>query len=1811
MSEEQKQLLDSEKALINKKKTVRLNFNKSKNRLLDEIESISESKSNSNSLKKRLDELDEAFMAISELTTELSDIYISTSDDNKFQKLEEWFEQIENDYSNVSGTGAKILCQMKTPVTVQSDYPVSQQFNPVDVPMNPVDVPCPVSSSYTPPPPARSYDMTRDLERLPLPKFYGDKIEYEDWKDCFLTCVDEQPWSAKRKMLRLKSCLEGETKDIIRGLDNSEAAYRTALDRLDREYGGKRRMIAKHLEMIRETKPIQANNTRELRKFVNLIEVAIVALTNNGHNEELTDGMLHQTAKTKLPKSMLINYKRWIRDAAKDDILTNLRDWLIDEFRILSEVQEDVEGINKLGLHENQSVSQKNRYVKTFTKNTVSVNCIKCEQSHRLFECPAFKAMSVDNRWQFAKENQLCFRCLKQGHSGKICRFTRRCYVDGCKSNHNSLLHDRSTSKNVETNAKSVDRGNELSSTTVRPETLCVTEGDTPDTVNSASDSPVPNVSLRTLPVIVSNGEKKIEIVAVLDDCSTASYISEDIALKLGLQGQITDLNVDTIGSTKQTFSTMHVNFTVGSPNNRYSKNMNAYTVKRVSGYRPSVNWNNLKQKLNHLNDIRFPDVPKNARIELLIGLDAADLHRCLEERFGGDNEPIARRTPLGWTCVGKISNKTVITKHAYAYFVSAENIQLNEQLRLFWDLDSIGIRNKDNVALFTSDEKKAIEQTEKTRCFKDGRYEVGIPWRDQEPCFESNRETAFNRLKNLEKSLNNRPKVAIEYNRIIQNHLERGYIRKVPANEIASSPSEWYLPHFPVVKLQRTTSKVRIVFDAAAKHNGKCLNDAIYAGPNLQNDLINILIRFRRYAVALIGDLSEMFLQIGIREEDRRFHRFLWRDLDSSKDPEVYEFLRLTFGNTSSPYLAQDVVRYQAKTHKDMYPLASDTIENAMYMDDTLESVVSTEVGIQLRRELSDLFESAGFKMRKFCSNDLNVLADIPESDRAVDICIEEGVLPVMKTLGIMWQASTDAFTFKFEQPPSINMTKRDVLRKVATIFDPLQILAPYTVRAKMLLQRSWILGLDWDQPLPEELANEWKKWFSELVDVKNISVPRWLGLDSTNNVTLHTFVDASESAYAAISYCRREIAENVNVVMIAAKTRVSPTHALSIPRLELLAAVIGLRLANTVCKSLQIPISNHTFWSDSQNVLCWIRGESRKYKPFVAHRVGEIQESTTPDQWRYVPTEVNPADLATRGMTVKELVAENMWLNGPEFLLTDSTNWPKSKISPQSTTDLEIRKDKFVHVTAVAEPWLDAERYSELIRLKRITAWCLRFVKLLKSRVSLCCHGNDNRNNSVWTSNDNDCIKCSSIKNSMRRLPVRYLLVDELNIAENLWIRKAQNDEFSSEISDLQKLNRVSNNSKILKLNPKIDENGLLRVNGRLQHATYLSRDEREPIILPRHHPITRLIISSYHCELEHNGGVNHVLSNLTSRFWVIHGREAIKECEKNCNRCKLKRAKGAIQIMAPIPKVRVDAVSLRAFTHCGVDYGGPYFTKQGRGKTQTKRYMCLFTCLASRAVHIEMAWSLDTDSFLEAFSRMTYRRGKPKIVVSDNGTNFVSAERELRELIRSFDQEKIASKLADKGIQWKFNPPGAPHFGGIFEAMIKCAKRAVSAILVKSDICDEELLTALTAAEWMLNSRPLSYQTSDIKDESPLTPNHFLYGQACGDIVPTSVDLPPLHPRRRWYRVQQLISAVWKRFLSELLPSLNARQKWNINKEDFKIGDIVVCVDKNTPRGQWPLGRVTEIFPGSDGHVRVVRVKIGSKQYVRPVTKLYVLE
>ena len=865
-------------------------------------------------------------------------------------------------------------------------------------------------------------DVWSHLRKVKIPTFEGDKHTYATWKAAFTVCVDSQPISPELKLLQLRQCLTGPPLKSIESFGYSAAAYQAAITRLEQKYGGDRRQAAVHLEALDNFQPIRQGRAKELEKFADLLQVAVINLKDTGRNAELQAGTFYTRLLQKLSANLLAQYNRWIFEQQIPESVESLLAWVTREADFQTQAMETLEGMGKpaqrpaseprAALHRGhrgrQEAAQSSAvHHRTFmaTESTESAKadaCAVCSEKHATWTCRKFQELNLGQRWTLAKQKQLCYRCLNMGHRGSDCRGTKKCGVDGCVGTHHWLLHSSTpghdtapvgdnaagnipserptpaprnrtrTRRSADfTGLATVAQDYEPVGSDGATNTSCVTpvaantEGELDAPGKLTPTAHVRTVSLRTIPVILISGRRKVYANALLDDGSTASYITTAAAGALGLQGKLQQTTVNVLSGKSETFTTQPVSVTVAEVGGEYQSEVTALTINSIaSGLKP-VNWAATSHQWSHLEDVPFAKPTKDQSVDLLIGSDHSDLHASLQEIRGEAREPIARKTPLGWTCIGPTAAEPKYPRPGRplpdnTFLTMQHSSPLDEIVQRFWEIDQSGVQAADDN--LTPTEKEVVGQVrDSMNSLKNGGYEIRVPWNSQLQDLEPNYSMALKRLHNTEAKLRKDPKVAEAYSNTIHQYTLKGYIRQLP--EPAPRGGPWLLPHFPVIRLDKSTTKVRIVFDAAAQHKGLSLNSCINPGPKLQRELLDVLLRFRRHPVAIVCDIQEMYLQIRINAEDQPYLRFLWRDPHSEEPPRVYQFERLVFGLNASPFIAHLVAQDHAKKYLSTCPLGAEAILQSTYMDDTLDSVVNEKDAVQLYRELSKIWTEAGYE--------------------------------------------------------------------------------------------------------------------------------------------------------------------------------------------------------------------------------------------------------------------------------------------------------------------------------------------------------------------------------------------------------------------------------------------------------------------------------------------------------------------------------------------------------------------------------------------------------------------------------------------------------------------------------------------------------------------------------------------------------------------------------------------------------------------------------------------------------------------------------
>ncbi len=555
---------------------------------------------------------------------------------------------------------------------------------------------------------------------------------------------------------------------------------------------------------------------------------------------------------------------------------------------------------------------------------------------------------------------------------------------------------------------------------------------------------------------------------------------------------------------------------------------------------------------------------------------------------------------------------------------------------------------------------------------------------------------------------------------------------------------------------------------------------------------------------------------------------------------------------------------------------------------------------------------------------------------------------------------------------------------------------------------------------------------------------------------------------------------------------------------------------------------------------------------------------------------------------------------------MLKSVDEWQAQFFDTDVADDPEIKANITINAV-IAEGVSDATHklithFSSWTRLKVAVGW---FLKLRRSLQAL----KEKRKQLISANTNCGADQMTDVNVEMHRfkatLKGQMLTVDDLTEAETSIVRFTQMERFHDEIAALSAgKSKVKKESTIYKLDPVYDE-GLLRVGGRLSKAS-MPEEMKHLLILAKDQHVSTLILHHIHEQLGH-GGRNHVLSHLRKRYWITSANAAVRKVITGCYLCRCYRGKVGGQKMAALPAERI-IPDLPPFTNVGVDYFGPTDVK--RGRNIVKRYGVLFTCIACRAVHLEVAYSLDTDSCINALRRFICRRGPVSIMRSDNGTNFPGAERELREALASWNQNKMQRAMAQQGVKWNFNPPTGSHHGGVWERVIRMVRRVLNTVLRQQCLDDEGFHTLLCKVEAILNTRPITRLSDDPNDLEALTPNCILLMKGKPMLPPGLFEKRDLYTKRRWKQVQYLADLFWKRWTQEYLPLLQERQRWNQERRNFSPGDVVVVVNSTAPRGSWVLGRILQTFPDKKGLVRSVQLQTKTNIIERPVTKICLL-
>ncbi|GFT79582.1 uncharacterized protein TNCV_3177391 [Trichonephila clavipes] len=968
------------------------------------------------------------------------------------------------------------------------------------------------------------------------------------------------------------------------------------------------------------------------------------------------------------------------------------------------------------------------------------------------------------------------------------------------------------------------------------------------------------------------------------------------------------------------------------------------------------------EEELNNYTDSKF-NVP--GKIDLLLGANI--FYELLKpERIKiKDSQLLLVNSVFGYIVTGNLDSMNETKVHCGLI----RDEDLNKNLEKFWKLEEIQepiVKNKERLIC----EEHYANTHFRT---KEGKYVVSMPLKKEPSCLGNSKDIALKRLGSLWNRLARDKNYLNLYREFLRDYERLGHMKEV-TNE-TDPDITYYATHHGIYRPEKSTTKLRVVFNCSSlTDNGISLNDIQYNGGVIQEDLYAQMLRFRTYTYAFTADIQMMYRTILINPKQRNLQRIVWCESEH-ESPKIYELSTVTYGTVSAPYLAQRTLTQLSMDEEANFPIAASVLRNNLYMDDVLCGAATLEEAIVLRQQLKGILKSAGMELHKLCANHEKLSPD-PEQN------YNFATLTETKTLGVSWKPNLDCFLIKVKVCLDSSYTKRDVLSTIAKIFDPVGLMAPVISKAKIFLQRLWRSKLEWNDLLPAEEYREWQQFLVSLENINNIEIPRRILVAFPEVIEIHGFADASERCYGAAVYCKsKNLKSGTLVRLITSKSRVAPIKSLTIPRLELCAAVLLAKLVKRVVAALQLETAEIYLWSDSMIVLAWLRKEPMDLKTFVQNRVAKIQELYPNQLWRHVPSDQNPADLVSRGVDPEKLLQQNLWFNGPTFLSGDD-DYPNRTINCREKLD---------------------EYNSEL----------------------------------------KNCVN-EQIENfqSVLNIHVNDFLNDLLNLSNNyITILRVLSFIFRF-VENLKGINKVA---------------GPLTTKEFVQAETYLIKKVQEQ---------------------EFSSDINHL------------------------------KSKGSV-----LPNIR-----------------------------------------------------------------------KP--------------------------DEKLANYLAAEGIEWKFIPARSPNFGGLWEAAIKSCKYHLKRVVNGINLTYEELLTVTVQIEGILNSRPLCPLSNNDDDFQVLTPAHFLINRSLNSLEEPNLTKCKESNLKKWQKITKIVQLMWKFWSRNYLNQLQQRGKWMFEKNNVKIGDLVLIIEENLPTYKWALGRIVELYYGEDKKVRVVKIKTQYSTCKRAISKICVL-
>ena len=1592
------------------------------------------------------------------------------------------------------------------------------------------------------------------------------------------------------KLAYLRGYLRGYALKIIQHLSLEDSNYEVAMKLLKNEFMDIEFIIDEFFKKLINDKPIFDQSYRECKIYLNDTRSYLYELKSFSYDflDKNTPGykLMSHIIFSKLPIALR---KEIIRKYASNyPTLDNIFDSYNELIRIITKshpysFNKSSKG-NQLKIDSNKSNSKletgalSNFSTDSSNKSSTFV-CKLCSlQGHRMWKCPKYPTYS--DRIKRCQEINLCSFCSSSKHSkndclGKEGKLSFECFK--CKSK----CHITALCK------KEVDNEN--------------TNSTSNNLLINYNNEYVKNYLLPTITIKVGRGDKSVFVRCLVDTGSQRSYISDKVIKGLCLSSKsLSSVQYDIktylgtgLRKLKETMLEVYLSDEKLELPLLIDSNIHLQFV--VSELNIAVK--NLVNKGFNLADSGFNAKKDNSNIELsgLIGVDILQffkqfhMTRCMNGTAFVTNKGII---PFGnvnhFLLNSQISRAYNNDMQSFVNFVIEprksypsplphiyENSDVEQGVDQLFKLESIGISPDDEE--ISKEDKSRIKKFKDTIELRNNRYYVDLPWLENKiKDVPSNHEIALRVLHRVVSSLKNKKLINI-YSNVFKQQLKDGIIEKINVK-----PEDYYkhiwIPHRPIIKTeQQVTTKVRPVFNCSLKVGSTpSINEAAFTGIDLMSPLLSLLLKFRTNKYTLISDIKQAFLQIKIKtEEDRNRFSFFW--IDDDDQLVMYRYASIVFGFTSSPFILNYVIKHHiSKYNQDLF---SKILQENFYVDNLIVTTDDPKMLFQFYDEANSRMEEGGFVLRSWNSNFVKLQKKMKLDKKFVEHHSEEERL-----LGYSVNIAADSMKLSDFKLNKLSNTKRQVLSQVSKVFDPLGFFTPVTLRGRLLMRSLWLSKIEWDERISNEQVSLWLSLFGDLEKLKDISIPRCGYVSSTAENNLVVFCDAAKSSYGFLVYLL-----NHQSNFIFSKAKVAPLKQRSIPSLELLAVYLAFKCIFSILASYdQILFKNIYFFIDAQVVISWIVSKNFKTKQsFIKNRVSDIHQMKNEISkkydvnilFKYINTAENPADLITRGISTNTFVNKiPFWLHGPDWLVYDPSDWPQHSLNCLSNDS----KDEVLSFPTTIEPssedinLISIDKFSSLHKLLKVTSYVFKYANYY-----------------------------------LKQNLVPY------NKAKLYWIKLMQKQCFSREINFLLNSPNSRNIPNLVnQLCLFLDQDGVLRSKGRINKNLLYNFEVINPILLDKEHHFTYLIIMDTHVNCKHLGVQTTMNTIRLKGFWIPKSRQAVKKAISGCYQCKKYNSFSfRYPKMTNMSKDRMNFV--HPFQHVGIDFTGHLFVKNDTG-IEEKMYILIYTCLNIRAVHIDLLPDMSALSVCLSFQRFCNIYSIPKKLYSDNAKSFIKTGDLLFE---SLSSDIFKDHLIRNNIQHIKIPLFSAWVGSMWERLIRTVKSCLYKTIHRSKTNYFQLLTILSNIKNVINSRPLTY-TSSNEELEVISPNSFLKPFGNANLVyysdETSTVLDPVdhgdlintlnvqkemfdHFKEKWNETY---------LLSLREQSRDLYQSCWTNR--VKIGDVVLVKSPIKTRPFWLLGRIMDVVVGGDGKIRSVKVRKGdgvTGQY--SICHLYPLE